>query len=639
MSLFGRKEEVKNYKNRYYYLYTAIILFFFITSVRIWFLQVYKGEDFYFYAEKNRMWQEKNRAPRGLIYDRNGKLLVDNRLSFDIVVRPQFLDENKVTVYKLSKLLKIPSKEIFFKIENFKNKNLPPFSPVTIVEDASRDEVAVVESNKTFLSGVDVLIKNKRTYLYKEALAHVLGYIGQVNRDEIKKYNPKYKAFDKKLGIEDEIGKFGLEKKYDFLLRGIDGANYLVVDARGRMISDCKKSDFRVPDNIDYLPGKNLNLTIDLDLQMIAYKHFKENDKKGAVLAINPKNGEVLVMMSAPGFDPNILSKGISKEELKELKNNIFRPFYNKTIQDHYSPGSIYKPLVALAALEDGIIDEDFKVTCYGNIRYGRRRYHCHRRSGHGKIGIHEGIVKSCDVVFYKLGMLLGADKIHDYAVKFGLSQKTEIDLLNETTGLIPSSSWKEKRFGEKWQPGENLSIAIGQSYNLVTPIQMANLYGGIAHGKIYKPHVLKSSVDLIKEKTLEVKPSVVKEIDIDKTAQKTVLKTLWGVVNESGGTARWYKLKGLDFAGKTGTVQLFRLSKDEVYRKCEEMEETKRHHGWFVGMAPYDDPDIVVAVIAEHSCHGSSGGAPIARDIIKAFHKKYGFSREKEEKLKLENK
>lgn len=638
MSSFGTKEELKNYRSRYYYLYSAIIVFFFLMFIRLWYLQVYKGDDLYFYAEKNRMWQEKNRAPRGLIYDRNGKLLVDNRLSFDIIVRPQFLDQNKVTVYKLSKLLKIPAKEIFLKIENFKSKNLPPFYPVTIVEDASRDEVAVVESNKTFLSGVDVLTKNKRTYLYEGALAHLVGYIGEVSRDEIKKYNPKYQAFDKRLGIGDSIGKFGVEKKYDFLIRGIDGANYLVVDARGRMISDDKKSDFRVPDNIDYLPGRNLNLTIDIDLQMIAYKHFKEKNKKGAVLALNPKNGEVLVMMSAPGFDPNVMSKGVTNEELKELKSNIFRPFYNKTIQDHYSPGSTYKPLVALAALEEGAIDEDFRVTCHGGINYGRRRYHCHSRGGHGRIGLHRGIVKSCDVVFYKLGMLLGVDKIHDYAVKFGLSQKTGIDLLNETTGLVPSSSWKEKRFNEKWQPGENLSIAIGQSYNLVTPIQMANLYGGMALGKIYKPHILKSTLNPIKGKEYKISPKIFKEIDINPEAKEIVLRALWGVVNEQG-TARWYKLKGLDFAGKTGTVQLFRLSKDEVYRKCEEMEETKRHHGWFVGMAPYNDPDIVVAVIAEHACHGSSGGAPVARDIIRAFHKKYGFSREKEEKVNLENK
>jgi penicillin-binding protein 2 len=592
---------------------------------------VYKGREFKLYAEKNRIWQEKDRAPRGLILDRDGNLLVDNRLSFDIVIRPQYLKDRTKTIDKLSSMIGLSSKDIKFILAKARRKNLPLFYPVVISSDVNRDIVALVESNKLFMPGVDVLIRNKRTYLFGESMAHVIGYIGEVSREEIRTMNSEYMDEGVNLQMGDYLGKFGIEKVWDLDLRGADGARYVVVDANGRMKrSDDNRALFGdLPVN-KYQPGHNVVLTIDNDLQQVAYNDFKDNDKKGAVVAIDPRTGEVLVMLSYPSFDPTLLSKGISAIRMRELKNNPNRPFYNKVIQDHYSPGSTFKPLVALAALDTGLIDPSFSTTCRGKLKYGTRYYHCHTRWGHGNIDLRKAIVKSCNIMFYRLGMKLGVDLIYEYARKFGLGTPTGINLPNETSGLVPNSNWKYERFGEVWAPGENLVTAIGQSYNLVTPIQLANMYAGLSTGKIYKPFLVKQIENYEGVIVKNFEPEVLIEPEVKDEYREVVVDALWGVVNERGGTAWWYRGKGLDMAGKTGTVHLFRIASDKIYQKCEEMEESQRHHGWFVGFAPHINPEIVVAVIAEHSCHGSTGAAPVVRDIIKAYKKKYGFVRDR---------
>ena len=626
MPLLSGRDEIREYQERYKYFYIVAVLFFVVITSRLWYLQVYKGSQFKLYAEKNRIWQEKDRSPRGLILDRNADLLVDNRLSFDIIIRPQYLSDKNKTIRKLASMLNISRSSIKMQLVKARSRNMPLFYPVIISEDVERDKVAIIESNKLFMPGVDVLTRTKRTYLYSESLAHLLGYIGEVNRGEMKKHNTDYLLHNKKLNIGDYIGKFGLEKIWDKQLRGINGAKYVVVDANGRMKNSDEDALFGDLPVKKYEPGNNLVLTIDSDLQKVAYEHFKE--KKGAVIALDPRSGEVLVMLSSPSFDPTVLSKGVSKETMKGLINNSFRPFYNKTIQDHYPPGSTYKALVAVAALEEGIIDNEFTTKCRGRLKFGRRYYHCHSKWGHGKTDLHKALVKSCDVFFYRMGMKLGVDKIHEYAIKFGLGKRTGVNLPNETTGLVPSTSWKLRRFKEKWTPGENLAIAIGQSYNLVTPLQLANLYAGISTGKIYRPHLIKHLENSEGEVVETVEPELMLEPNISPETRKKVMYDLWAVANERGGTAWWRRPKGLNMAGKTGTVQLYRISADKIYDKCEDMEEKMRHHGWFVGVAPYKHPEIVVAVMAEHSCHGSSGAAPVVKDIIEAYHKKYGFQK-----------
>ncbi len=626
--LSGR-EELFVYENRFKFLYIAILIFSSAILFRLWFLQIYKGTELYLYAEKNRMWEEKDRAPRGMIFDRNGDLLVDNKLSFDVVIRPQFLQNRDESVKKVSTLLNISEEDIKFKL--LKAKKLPMFYPVVIAEDVDRDKVALVESNKLFIPGIDVSVSNKRTYLFGEASAHLVGYIGEANRSEINKLGSNYDMHGRKISSGDSVGKFGLEKVWDLDLRGIDGARYVVVDASGRMRGQAEiEAIFGEIPTTESEPGNNLVLTIDRDLQNMAYKYFSDGNKKGAVVAIDTRNGDVLVMFSYPGFDPTVMSKGITPEIFKEINSNPFRPFYNKNIQDHYSPGSTFKPLVAVAALEEGLADPELVTQCLGRLWFGNRYFHCHKKQGHGSINFHDGIVKSCDVVFYKLGIKLGVDKLYKYGNMLGLGQKTGIDLPDETSGLMPSTWWKLKNVGYKWMPGENLSVAIGQGYDLVTPLQLVNLYAGIASGYVYRPHVVKNVKDVDGNILWTSTPEVLHKINLKPSTKEFILKALWGVVNEQSGTAWSYRLDGLDMAGKTGTVQLAGISESDIYKKCENLPEIKRYHGWFVGFAPYDKPEIAVAVIAEHSCHGSSGAAPLVKEIIKAYYDKYGFERDK---------
>lgn len=634
-------DEIRAYEYRYKYLYFIVGFFFITVLLRLWYLQLYKGNEFFLYAERNRMWQEKDRAPRGMIFDRNGKLLVDNQLSFDVVVRPQYLNEfedqdeegkstKEETLKKLSELIKMPVEDIKAKL--LKAKSLPVFYPVVVAEDVDRDKLGLVEANKLFLPGVDILARNKRVYLYGEAMSHLIGFIGEVNRPEMNKLNATYDAKNKRLLMGDSVGKFGLEKKLDLELRGIDGAEYVIVDANGRMKSaEEAKAIFGDLPVTKSVPGNNLTLTIDSELQEIAYKYFKEGNKKGAVIAIDPRNGEVLVMFSYPSFDPTVMSLGVTPEILNELRSNPFKPFYNKTIQNHYAPGSTFKPLVALTALEEGEANDTSTINCAGQLWFGNRFFHCHKKQGHGNINLHDGITRSCDIVFYKLGIKLGVDKVFKYASKLGLSQKTGIDLPDETAGLMPSSKWKMNRLGVKWMPGEDLSMAIGQGYDLVTPLQLVDLYAGMATGKIYKPYVVKEMKDVDGKVISTTTPKVNSTIDIKPLNKEFLMKALWGVVNEPSGTAWYHRVEGLDIAGKTGTVQLASISAQDIYKKCENLPELKRYHGWFVGFAPYDKPEIAVAVIAEHSCHGSSGAAPLVSQIIKAYYEKYGFDGKKD--------
>ena len=341
-------DEIRAYEYRYKYLYLIVGIFFVTVLLRLWYLQLYKGNEFFLYAERNRMWQEKDRAPRGMIFDRNGKLLVDNQLSFDVVVRPQYLDEfededeegtstKEETLKKLSELIKVPLQDI--KLKLLKAKNLPVFYPVVVAEDVDRDRLGLVEANKLFLPGVDIMARNKRVYLYGEAMAHLIGFIGEVNRPEMNKLNASYDIKNKKLLMGDSLGKFGLEKTMDLELRGVDGAEYVIIDASGRMKSaEEAKAIFGDLPITKSVPGSNLTLTIDSELQEIAYKYFKEGNKKGAVIAIDPRSGEVLVMFSYPSFDPTVMSLGVTTEILNDLRNNPFQPFYNKTCLLYTSP-------------------------------------------------------------------------------------------------------------------------------------------------------------------------------------------------------------------------------------------------------------------------------------------------------------
>jgi penicillin-binding protein 2 len=621
MAFLGQEEQIREFQNRFKYLYAAVFFGLGLMLSRLVYLQILSGEKMREYSEENRIKRVKVDAPRGMIFDRNHKLLIDNRPAFDLEITPQYLRESKETDHVLNllgSLIHMSAKEIDAQLDKFKTQ--PSFMPVKIKTDLTRDEVAAVESWKIDMPGVDVREQIKRTNIYGDIASHLLGYIGEVNAVELPIMNKdgiKYK-------LGDNVGKFGLEQRMQETLRGVDGEELKEVDALGRIKLDRTRG--RVLDSEPdkaAIPGKNLVLTIDQDLQLAATQAF--GDKTGAMVALDPNTGQILSMMSRPSFDPTEFSRGISPALWNKLLNNPNHPLRDKTIQDHYSPGSTFKLLTAIAGLEEGVIDEHTLFNCPGSMRVGNRVYHCWSRHGHGNINVVTALTQSCDIFFYKVALKLkSVDQIAKWASLLGLGKKTGINLAGEVPGLIPTEEWKEKRYHQPWNAGETATVAIGQSFVLVTTLQMANFYAAVANGgTLYKPYIVKDIESYEGRILKEFKPEPIAHVDLHAKTVELVKQGLWGVVNGQHGTAHKFMLPGMDFAGKTGTVQLFKISGDKIYAKCENMKFQDRHNGLFVGFAPVDHPLIAVAVIGEHICHGTNA-APVAQAVIKTYLEKY---------------
>jgi len=622
MAFLGQEEQIREFQDRFKYLYVAIFLGLGLLLSRMVYLQILRGEDMRRSSEENRIKRVKVAAPRGMIFDRNRTLLIDNRPAFDLEIIPQYFKGNPQSaqvVTMLSKIVRMPEDQIEDILE--KAKFQPSFLPVKIKTDLTRDEVAQIEVWKINMPGVEVKEEIKRTNIHGDIAAHLLGYIGEVNQAELPIVNKRARIY--KLG--DSIGKFGLEQRMEDTVRGIDGEDIKEVDALGRVKLERGKNRMLKSDlNKPAVPGSNLILTIDQDLQNVATEAF--GDKIGSLVAIDPRNGEILAMISRPSFDPTEFARGIPQALWNKLLNNDNHPLRDKTLQDHYSPGSTFKIVTAVAGLENGVIDENTKVRCGGSMRVGNRVYHCHKRGGHGEINVVAAIAQSCDVFFYKVAQKLkSVDDIAFWANHMGLGRKTGINLAREVPGLIPTEAWKKKRFNQVWNAGETLSVAIGQSFVLSTGLQLANLYAALANGgTLYRPHVVKE-VESHDGKVLKTfAPEVMDRAKLSPKTIELVKQGLWGVVNSPIGTAHFLRLPGMDFVGKTGTIQVIRLSADKIYQKCENMRFQDRHNGMFVGFAPAKDPVIAVAVIGEHVCHGNTGAGPIARAVVKKYLEKY---------------
>lgn len=588
---------------------------------RMWYLQILKGNTFRNYADTNRLKQVVNRAPRGIIFDRNSKVLVDNTIDFDVNVAYQFLRDETVlteTLGKLKKLLSLSDDDIKSTRERIKQgKN---FEPVKVKKQISRDELAFVETQRDDLPGVDVSIESKRTYLYKEIGGQIYGYIGEISKDElenmIRKNSRKYR-------MGDYTGKSGIEKAWEDYLKGEDGVNYVEVDALGRRL-DGRKDTFLFPKLPPKTPspGNNLHLTLDADLQVAAYQAMKEHN--GAVVALEPKTGQVLSMISKPGFDPTLFSRGIETKTFADLTNNPLRPFRNKAVQDHFPPGSTFKTITAIAGLESGLITEDTTVYCRGSFAFGNRPFHCWKKEGHGPVNLHTAIMKSCDIFFYQLATKLPIDTLYKYATMLGLGRPTDIHLDHEARGLIPSEKWKKDTFNAPWYPGETLSVVVGQGSVSVTPLQLALAYASLTNGgALYQPYIVSRVEDSRGNVLFSSEPRLIQGTELKPQTVAAIVSALTSVVEDTGGTGHAQKSKLTRMAGKSGTSQVISISKDKIYRKCDGMNYFQRHHGWFVAMAPPENAEIVVAVFAEHGCSGSGAAAPVARAVIDAFFQK----------------
>ncbi|HEX4926220.1 MAG TPA: penicillin-binding protein 2 [Bdellovibrionales bacterium] len=618
-------DEVKEYSPRFRLMYVVIVCAIAIFAVRLWYLQIVKGSELRLFSEKNRIKETEQPAPRGMILDRGGKILVDNRPGFIAKIVPQYVEDLDAIAKVLSEKLDIPAATIVQKVKSSRRKN-GAYWPVKIKDALTMDEVARLEPLKIDYPGLDVEMAITRSYHMERNGSHLFGYVSEISEYELARVN-RNRAAEDKLKQGDIVGKSGLEHVFDHELRGVKGLEFVQVDAHGRAAASQDTELLQgMPEFIEAEPGQNITLTIDADVQAAAYKSITENKRIGAVVAMSPKTGEVLAWLSAPSYDPNEFSQGISPKLWTELVNDPFQVLRNKVIQTHTPPGSTFKAIVALAALQERVVTPASTYHCPGFMQFGRRRYHCHLRQGHGAVNVYKALEQSCDVYFYRVGIALGIDRIAKYATMLGLGAKTGIGLPGEVPGLVPTTDWKKRALGEEWQPGENLSNAIGQGFMLASPIQLVQAFSIIGtEGKVHKPFVVKKIVGLDEKVVLQNEPQFVKQVaDISPENFKIVKKGLQMVNNGERGTAKWWKIPGIEMAGKTGTVQLFSLSADQVFAKCDARPMRQRHHGWYVGYAPANDPEIAVAVLAEHACAGSSGGGPIARDVMQAYFQKF---------------
>ena len=579
-------------------LFIAVSFSFLI--LRLWYLQVIKSDELRLQAENNRMRVVPLKAYRGKIFDRNGREIISNRPSFNLSIIPEYIKDIDGILSLIASEVNVDTEKIKREIKN----SSTPFQSIVIKKDISWDEVAFIEEHGLDLPGVFLEIEPMRNYLYGETGSHIFGYLGEITRTQLE----DLKTLDYRLG--DFIGQYGIEKRYESILKGKRGSKYVEVDAAGRELNVFKQID---PDF-----GYNLYLTIDIELQEEVEKLFE--GKNGVVVAIDPKDGSILAMVSKPSFNPNMFAGGVSNTYWSNIITDEHKPLQNRAIQGQYPPGSVFKIVTAAAGLEEGVITPDATIDCHGYFKLGKKNYRCWRKGGHGRMDLRNAIIQSCDVYFYTVGFRLGIDRLSRYAFGFGLGSPTDVDLEGEKTGLIPTEEWKESVKGEPWILGETVSASIGQGFNLVTPIQMANMFAAVANGgTLYRPKIIwkagASDEKLIKESDTKVKGRLSvtqKTLDIIKDA-------LHGVVSDPRGTGRASNIKGIEVAGKTGTAQVIRMAEIEE-KNDEEIPYEFRDHAWFAAFAPYENPMIAVAVLVEHGGHGGSAAAPIAGKLIKNY-------------------
>ena len=644
-------EEAKSYNSRYKPIYIFIAITFVVFTARLFWLQIIFGDELKVFSEKNHIKQNRIISPRGLILDVNGATLVENLPGFEAAVSPQYIEDKKVLSEVVGPILNMPPRQISEKIDKSIRVN-GKFALIKLKNNLSREEVFRLKQKRIEIPGLEIQQSIVRTYPLLENGAQLFGYVGEISKKELEKIkqkiNPQITEDQFQFKQGDIIGKSGVEELLDDKIRGTDGVRYIKVDAHGRETNTSIPDIYGQKQIADLTPihGNNATLTIDRDIQKIAFDSFIKNKRIGSLVAMR-SNGEILSWVNAPSFNPNLFTSEVPTKIWNQLITNPFKPLRNKAIQDHFSPGSTFKPFVALAALQGNVITDKTLLNAPGKFFYGNRWWHNHNKNGEGTITVYEAIERSSNVFFYQLGIKLGIDKLFNYINLLGLGQKTGIELPRETTGILPSSEWKRNNRGEEWQPGETLSVAIGQSYVSVTPLQMAVAYNAIAtEGKVVRPMIIKKVTDHEGKILFEQFPTEIKDVStvqpngffIDKKNFKIVKEAMRRVSQGASGTARRWKIPGLEMAGKTGTAQVQNFSADEIYKSCEARPIESRHHGWFVAWVPWDKPEIVVAVLAQHACHGNTGAAPIVKDVVEAYYKKYhpGYL---EEALELEKK
>jgi penicillin-binding protein 2 len=572
--------------------------------VGYWRLQIGQHQQYLDQAERNRIRNLPVIAPRGRILDRDGRILADNFPAFSVLLlRESAAPLSPERVAGIARGLQIEPEELRATLQ--RTASLPRFQPILLKQAATLDDIAFLESHRVEYPELDLIQVQQRLYPKRQVAAAMLGYVGEVPEEMIAKLGANYRP-------GDVVGKFGVESEYNQILAGHDGMRRVVVNSRGQEVG--------VLSTINAKAGNDLRLTIDLDLQMAAEASLGEHS--GAVVALDPRTGEVLVMASHPSFDPNDFAKRIDPKEWNELMSDPMKPLMNKAIQAQLAPGSVFKIVMASAALETGTVKPDFIVHCAGSVTIYGHLYHdwvFEKHRSHGSVNIHSAIRESCDVFFYTMGKMLGIDKIDYFAKGLGLGARTGIDLPGEAPGLIPSPEWARRVFKRKWYAGETISVAIGQGAVSVTPVQLANMVSGVSMGGVFhRPHV--AFQDQLRALGVDPPDIAPHDFPLSEDTIAAVKSGMWAVVNEGGGTGAAARCPEVEISGKTGTAQVV----SQAFRQSANGAEFK-NTAWFVGYAPADKPEIAVAALVMRGEH-STVAVPIVREVIKAyFDKKLG--------------
>lgn len=588
-------------KRRFLALSLAAIGIFLLLVIRLWYLQVIHGERYVALSKRNRIRYIPIAAPRGPIYDGRGNLLVDNRPSFCVSVLRQEVENRDLLLTRLSALLGVAKKEL---LERWREgKHTPVYRPIPLAEDVSRDTMDKIQEDSDGLPGVFIQVRPLRAYPDGDLAAHLLGYLGEITEQEFQ--SADYDGYHP----GDYVGRTGLEKNLESYLRGQEGERAIEVDVTGK--------ELRILKTRDPVPGDKVFLTVRQDLEKAAAKAF--GDEAGAAVALDVHTGRVLTMVSEPSFDPAHFAGGISAKEWLRLLKNPRHPLQNKAIRGMYPPGSTFKIVTALAALKAGVITPSTTVDDQGTLMVGNHEFHGWKKGGLGVVNLKKALEESDDIYFYQAGLDMGIDPLAAMARGFGLGEPLGFRLNGEKGGLIPTRQWKKERFGTGWYDGETAIAAIGQGYDLVTPLQLATMMAAVANGgTVFQPHVVEKIEDFQGNVVMRSAPEVLNKVDLPPADLLAVRRGLEAAVNDPRGTGRACRLPGIRVAGKTGTAQVVKRNQDE--NRTKELPYRFRDHALFVAYAPADHPQVAVAVVVEHGRHGGSVAAPIARAILAQY-------------------
>ena len=577
-------------------------LVLFVLFVRLWNLQVIQGAKFRALSEDNRIAYRLVQSPRGMVFDSQGELLADNRASFNIYLIRENVKKLQQTIRLLAEITEQPFEELYKR-----TRDANPFRPFLIKADISRKTMAFLEEHKPDYPGVFVQVTPLRQYPSSEEASHLLGYMGEISNRQLQ----RLKKRNYRQG--DMLGQYGVERTQEKFLRGQSGFKQVEVDAYGR--------ELRVVRPFVEKPGNNVYLTIDMELQKKAEELFEAHE--GSIVILDPSDGAILAMVSKPSFNPNIFASGIDAKSWKDLMKDPLKPLENRAIRGQYPPGSIFKIVMGFAILNEKIARSDEKIRCHGSFPFGRKIFRDWKRGGHGPIDFIQSMAQSCDVYYYTNGHKLGIKRIAHYARMFGLGSPTGFGAA-EKGGIVPSDAWKRRRFKERWYEGETISVSIGQGFNLVTPMQAANLIATVANGgHLWKPYVVKKVLSPRGKTLFESSPQLIRKIPISQKIFLKVREGLKEVVHGKKGTAKKARVPDIVMAGKTGTAQTVDLKYTGRKKKPEDLPRKFRDHSWFVAFAPYENPSIAIAILGENAGRPGSFFAPYARELISFYLEK----------------